>query len=69
MDGTQAKCGTCHGLPPTGHIAAPITSCYLCHQGVVDEMGNIIDKDKHINGYKSARGSLKKLQDFLEKTK
>ncbi|HKK43819.1 MAG TPA: CxxxxCH/CxxCH domain-containing protein [Bacteroidales bacterium] len=69
VDGTQAKCGTCHGLPPTGHIQTPITACYLCHQGVVDEMGNIIDKDKHINGYKSARGSLNKLQEFLGKIK
>lgn len=67
MDGSQDSCGTCHGLPPTGHIDAPLTSCFLCHEGVVDESGNIIDKDKHINGYKSARGSLNKLQEFLSR--
>ena len=65
LDGSQDSCGTCHGLPPTGHLNAPITACFLCHQGVVDENGNIIDKDKHINGFKSARGSLQKLQEFL----
>ena len=67
VDGSQAKCGTCHGLPPTGHIQTPITACYLCHEGVVDRDGNIIDKDKHINGYKTVRGSLEKLQEFLQK--
>ncbi len=67
MDGSQDSCGTCHGLPPTGHIDAPLTACYLCHQGIVDENGNIVDKDKHINGRKNARGSLNKLQEFLLK--
>jgi hypothetical protein len=65
VDGSQDSCGTCHGIPPTGHLYAPITACYLCHEGVVDENGKIIDKDKHINGYKSARGSLNKLQEFM----
>ena len=65
VDESQDSCGTCHGIPPTGHIYAPITACYLCHAGVVDANGKIIDKDKHINAYKSARGSLNKLQEFL----
>jgi hypothetical protein len=56
VDGTQVQCGSCHGLPPHGHIPAPVTACYTCHQGVVDEQGNIIDKSKHINGIKNARG-------------
>ncbi len=50
VDGTEAKCGTCHGLPPAGHQDANISGCALCHQGVVDIYGNIIDKTKHING-------------------
>ncbi|HKI79667.1 MAG TPA: CxxxxCH/CxxCH domain-containing protein [Ignavibacteriaceae bacterium] len=69
VDGTQAKCGSCHGLPPTGHIDVPITSCFYCHQGIVDADGKIIDKDKHINGYKSVRGSLNKMQEFLKSIK
>lgn len=56
VDGSQVQCGSCHGLPPSGHISAPLTACYTCHQGVVDESGNIIDKSKHINGVKNARG-------------
>jgi len=50
VDGTQAVCGSCHGLPPKGHIAADLKACATCHQGVVDEYGKIIDKTKHMNG-------------------
>ncbi len=44
----QADCGTCHGLPPTGHIRA--TACSICHGRVVDPDRNIIDPSLHING-------------------
>ncbi|MFQ6092250.1 MAG: CxxxxCH/CxxCH domain-containing protein [bacterium] len=44
----EAGCGTCHGLPPQGHI--PQTTCSNCHRSVVDENNLIIDKTKHING-------------------
>ncbi|MFA5805619.1 MAG: CxxxxCH/CxxCH domain-containing protein [Melioribacteraceae bacterium] len=50
VDGTQTACGTCHGLPPKGHMAADLKACATCHQGVVDEYGKIIDKTKHMNG-------------------
>lgn len=43
----QSECGTCHGLPPTGHV--PISTCSSCHGSVVDSDNNIIDKTKHIN--------------------
>lgn len=46
----EAACGTCHNIPPTGHIASSLTSCGNCHSGVVDNSGAIIDKTKHING-------------------
>ena len=46
----QAECGTCHGLPPTGHIDADLTSCVNCHDSVVDATGKIINTQKHING-------------------
>jgi len=45
----QADCGSCHGLPPTGHNAT-FGDCDGCHNTVVDEDLNIIDKTKHING-------------------
>lgn len=45
-----AACGTCHDLPPKGHVAALITECYGCHGDVVDQTGAIIDKTRHVNG-------------------
>jgi predicted CxxxxCH...CXXCH cytochrome family protein len=50
VDGTEGKCGTCHGLPPTGHQTSDLKSCATCHQGVINNMGAIIDAKKHING-------------------
>ncbi len=47
---SQAACGSCHGLPPTGHFATDITRCARCHTGVIDANGNIIDSTLHING-------------------
>jgi predicted CxxxxCH...CXXCH cytochrome family protein len=47
---TDAGCGSCHGLPPTGHMAATLQICANCHTGVVNGSGVIIDKTKHING-------------------
>lgn len=44
----QADCGSCHDLPPKGHIAA--TTCNGCHPRVVDANNNIIDRTLHING-------------------
>ena len=48
----QDACGTCHGLPPAGHLSAGITifDCASCHYGVVDSQGNIIDSSRHMNG-------------------
>jgi len=55
LTGNETQCGTCHGLPPAGHIQVPLSSCYTCHPGVVDEQGNILDKSLHINGMINAR--------------
>jgi predicted CxxxxCH...CXXCH cytochrome family protein len=54
----EAECGSCHGLPPEGHISAGIdrSNCYTCHPGVVDQNGNIENLELHINGVKDARG-------------
>jgi predicted CxxxxCH...CXXCH cytochrome family protein len=55
----EAQCGSCHGLPPEGHISEgiTITECYTCHEGVVDQNGNIEDINLHINGEKNSRGN------------
>ncbi|MCX8057482.1 MAG: hypothetical protein N3F03_07740 [Ignavibacteria bacterium] len=55
VDGTYKKCNTCHGKSltdpsPVGHINSTISACGSCHPTVVDNQGNIIDKEKHING-------------------
>lgn len=52
-DESTVVCGSCHNLPPTGHIPADPDQCANCHIGVVDNnvpTPNIIDKTKHING-------------------
>jgi predicted CxxxxCH...CXXCH cytochrome family protein len=50
LDGTQAACGSCHGLPPKGHMESTLESCATCHAGVVDKYGKIIDAKKHMDG-------------------
>lgn len=44
----QALCGSCHDIPPKGHIEA--TECGGCHGDVVDNNFNITNKFLHING-------------------
>lgn len=45
----QAACGTCHGLPPSGHVNTG-DQCVTCHPSVVDDQRHIVDKTKHVNG-------------------
>jgi predicted CxxxxCH...CXXCH cytochrome family protein len=60
----EAKCGTCHALPPKGHVGygnpptLPLSSCggSGCHAGIVDGNGNIISATKHMNGKINASG-------------
>ncbi len=49
-DDDDAECGSCHGLPPTGHQPFGLNECAPCHSGVVNNSGDIIDPTKHING-------------------
>ncbi len=46
----SATCGTCHGLPPAGHVPVTLDQCANCHSSVVNSEGQIIDKSKHVNG-------------------
>ena len=48
--GAEAACGTCHGLPPTGHLSYQLSECGACHDMIVGSNGTIIDPSKHING-------------------
>lgn len=55
VDGSQATCGACHGLPPTqGHTSS--TACATCHGAVVDASMKIIAPSLHIDGKVSASG-------------
>ena len=49
VDGSQAACGTCHGLPPGGNHVG-IRECDLCHGAVIDASDRIIAPALHING-------------------
>ncbi len=61
LDESQGECGTCHDLPPKGHLDAgtdpTASTCGNCHTGIVDANGEIIDKSKHINGKKNVFGN------------
>ena len=50
VDGTQAVCGSCHGVPPPApHVASP--RCDLCHTRTVRANGTInVANGTHING-------------------
>jgi predicted CxxxxCH...CXXCH cytochrome family protein len=50
LGATEAACGTCHGLPPTGHLPFALTACYSCHGDVMDASGNLKNKALHMNG-------------------
>ncbi|MEI8259121.1 MAG: CxxxxCH/CxxCH domain-containing protein, partial [Deltaproteobacteria bacterium] len=49
VDGSQAACGTCHGLPPGGTHPTN-TNCELCHSTVMGAGGTIVNPALHING-------------------
>jgi len=58
VDGSEAVCGSCHGLPPVGHLDfGGLSTCANCHIGVVNAQDQIIDKTKHINGVKNVFGN------------
>jgi predicted CxxxxCH...CXXCH cytochrome family protein len=56
VDGTQAACGTCHGIPPAvwGHEYPPIhgnNACTFCHYDVANDRGTAITNPSlHVNG-------------------
>ncbi|MBI5488718.1 MAG: CxxxxCH/CxxCH domain-containing protein [Deltaproteobacteria bacterium] len=49
VDGTQAACGTCHGLPPGGTHPSD-TRCELCHGDVIGAGRTFVDASRHVNG-------------------
>lgn len=49
VDGTQAACGACHGIPPGGGHPDD-SSCSNCHGNVIDDAMAFVNPDLHING-------------------
>jgi len=48
--GTQAYCGSCHGIPPLPPHPARY-DCVACHPGTINENGGIdVEGGQHING-------------------
>jgi predicted CxxxxCH...CXXCH cytochrome family protein len=56
VDGTQAACGTCHGLPPVAPHP-PRNDCVSCHADVVDNSGTFVNPLLHVNGVANVIGS------------
>jgi len=55
VDGTQAACGTCHGVPPPDATHTGVTtSCTPCHAAAYSAAG--VDKALHVNGVVDASG-------------
>lgn len=59
VNGTQARCGTCHGLPPRsgehGEDEHRQVSCSACHGGTYSS--SAADRTLHLNGLLDVRGS------------
>jgi predicted CxxxxCH...CXXCH cytochrome family protein len=49
VNGTQAACGTCHGLPPPAPHPAR-TDCNACHGDVIGADNGFVDGARHVNG-------------------
>jgi predicted CxxxxCH...CXXCH cytochrome family protein len=50
-DGSQARCGSCHGIPPGGEHPQSEAACGACHPATVREDGTInLAGGAHVNG-------------------
>ncbi len=53
----EAPCGSCHGLPPTGHRQQALGECVNCHLGIVNGNGQIVNHALHVNGKANVFGA------------
>jgi predicted CxxxxCH...CXXCH cytochrome family protein len=50
VDGTQATCGSCHGLPPPAPHPYNTPNCILCHEDVAADGQTFTRPDLHVDG-------------------
>ena len=52
VNGSWNSCDNCHGIPSGGMHQPGLTwtDCYQCHGNVIDQDGNIIAPERHVNG-------------------
>lgn len=55
VDGSQAACGTCHGLPPGG-THPPSNTCQLCHLPTAGPGLTVANRSTHIDGVLQVSG-------------
>jgi hypothetical protein len=48
-DGSQASCGTCHDIPPKGHLGVASNTCNLCHGAAFNPDGTL-NPNTHMDG-------------------
>jgi predicted CxxxxCH...CXXCH cytochrome family protein len=50
VDGTQAACGTCHGLPPPPPHPNDTFPCHQCHADLGDDDVTFVHPELHVDG-------------------
>jgi predicted CxxxxCH...CXXCH cytochrome family protein len=50
VDGTEAACGTCHGLPPPPPHPLNTYPCHQCHGNLADDDRTFLEPERHVDG-------------------
>jgi predicted CxxxxCH...CXXCH cytochrome family protein len=50
LDGSQAACGTCHGLPPPRPHPYYADDCGRCHENAAPDGTSVLHPERHVDG-------------------
>ena len=50
VDGTEAACGSCHGIPPPPPHPNPGNPCHYCHQNMAEDDLTFTHPELHVDG-------------------
>lgn len=50
VDGTEAACGSCHGIPPPPPHPNPGNPCHYCHQNMAEDDVTFTHPELHVDG-------------------